>query len=657
MFLAASIDYDAVAQDRTAGTKYSFSFYSSPVSNFKKWTKRSTTGEWSSEQPDKYKGPKEDEYKGALNWDIVSFKADGKDVYAIRYKVGSYSYEYPSLEVGTFWSTSYIYYFITYHDVLKLQSLPFNEVVRITPYGRYNYDFGEDRLVRSFMNHEYKDISGVIMLVKYTTQNNNKVVRFTLPYEGYKTDSVFEKGPYYELSYGGFSKFAKSLQRIPCEIEYLPRRERSSLLKEHSFLTVDDKKSNLKTYDTTSWYLDVFKLVDNQHYYDGQRIMLLPADPYPQDAHTYKFLDSFVLQEEVSFPQLADTLWLLDKKGRRIGSHVQVPKSDAYKAAFANNEDVRRFTSTRGVTNNIERATGYYTPLEAVEGKIFTIVSATTKKRYSVYEVLLELIDDDGGQLFFTGECYSYDDGYSYKDKDGFLPFMLLSMYDKTKDFYSAEPLLPKSHGNYYTFVAEPIGKNKYEIIDDQLVYSDIRLKHSSQHHDFISSSERGREQSYSMYYQEPYLYLRDISGNEYEMPLAEKQSRSSSTILQGQVNGGGSSVSYKKLLLEDLEPASVYYAEQAKKREEERARLAADKQKYQERLSELTKKYGRSAAKDIMDGYVRTGWGKEKCIESWGKPKSINKSTGAWGVHEQWVYGDGNYLYFENGILTSIQN
>lgn len=41
----------------------------------------------------------------------------------------------------------------------------------------------------------------------------------------------------------------------------------------------------------------------------------------------------------------------------------------------------------------------------------------------------------------------------------------------------------------------------------------------------------------------------------------------------------------------------------------------------------------------------------------SWGKPLNINKTTTAHGTHEQWVYGGNNYLYFEDGILTSIQN
>lgn len=40
----------------------------------------------------------------------------------------------------------------------------------------------------------------------------------------------------------------------------------------------------------------------------------------------------------------------------------------------------------------------------------------------------------------------------------------------------------------------------------------------------------------------------------------------------------------------------------------------------------------------------------------SWGKPKSINKTQTAYGVHEQWVY-DRGYLYFENHYLVTIQS
>lgn len=46
----------------------------------------------------------------------------------------------------------------------------------------------------------------------------------------------------------------------------------------------------------------------------------------------------------------------------------------------------------------------------------------------------------------------------------------------------------------------------------------------------------------------------------------------------------------------------------------------------------------------------------------SWGYPDNVNKTATAFGTNEQWVYrGTGyaksRYLYFRNGILTSIQD
>ena len=72
----------------------------------------------------------------------------------------------------------------------------------------------------------------------------------------------------------------------------------------------------------------------------------------------------------------------------------------------------------------------------------------------------------------------------------------------------------------------------------------------------------------------------------------------------------------------------------------------------------------GKVNAKLIINGEVRLGWSKDMCRESWGKPHDINTTTGSWGVHEQWVYEysfDDSYsiycLYFENGVLTTIQD
>ena len=47
-----------------------------------------------------------------------------------------------------------------------------------------------------------------------------------------------------------------------------------------------------------------------------------------------------------------------------------------------------------------------------------------------------------------------------------------------------------------------------------------------------------------------------------------------------------------------------------------------------------------------------------EMAIESLGRPQENNRTVGSWGVHEQWVYRNGDlFVYFENGILTSWQD
>lgn len=53
-----------------------------------------------------------------------------------------------------------------------------------------------------------------------------------------------------------------------------------------------------------------------------------------------------------------------------------------------------------------------------------------------------------------------------------------------------------------------------------------------------------------------------------------------------------------------------------------------------------------------------RIGMTKAQALKScWGKPESVNRTTTAYSVSEQWVYGYGSYLYFTNGRLTAIQD
>jgi hypothetical protein len=70
---------------------------------------------------------------------------------------------------------------------------------------------------------------------------------------------------------------------------------------------------------------------------------------------------------------------------------------------------------------------------------------------------------------------------------------------------------------------------------------------------------------------------------------------------------------------------------------------------------ADLIKTFGATNAQRIMDRKIWLGMTDKMARASLGTPEKINRDVGAWGVHEQWVYGD-TYLYFENGILTSWQ-
>jgi hypothetical protein len=66
-----------------------------------------------------------------------------------------------------------------------------------------------------------------------------------------------------------------------------------------------------------------------------------------------------------------------------------------------------------------------------------------------------------------------------------------------------------------------------------------------------------------------------------------------------------------------------------------------------------------------VRAGKVRIGMNYMEAFLAWGKPDDINRTTSRSGVREQCVYGgfrNGSYtsmsfLYFENGVLTTIQN
>lgn len=68
-------------------------------------------------------------------------------------------------------------------------------------------------------------------------------------------------------------------------------------------------------------------------------------------------------------------------------------------------------------------------------------------------------------------------------------------------------------------------------------------------------------------------------------------------------------------------------------------------------------KQEAREKARKKKEG-VSIGMSQQDVIDSsWGRPEHVNTTTTARGTRQQWVYGSRGYLYFDDGVLTAIQN
>jgi hypothetical protein len=52
----------------------------------------------------------------------------------------------------------------------------------------------------------------------------------------------------------------------------------------------------------------------------------------------------------------------------------------------------------------------------------------------------------------------------------------------------------------------------------------------------------------------------------------------------------------------------------------------------------------------------LRIGMSEDEATRAWCFPDHVNTTQTARGTHEQWVYSERGYLYFDNGRLTAIQ-
>lgn len=122
----------------------------------------------------------------------------------------------------------------------------------------------------------------------------------------------------------------------------------------------------------------------------------------------------------------------------------------------------------------------------------------------------------------------------------------------------------------------------------------------------------------------------------------------------QQEINDSIEEVNYK---IEQQRQRQQYLANQKKLEEQRKKEKEEYEIKQKARRQSLITKYGSENGELIFNRKVKIGWTKEMCIESWGKPRDVNRTTTANGTNEQWVYSLKKYLYFDNNILTAIQD
>lgn len=276
------------------------------------------------------------------------------------------------------------------------------------------------------------------------------------------------------------------------------------------------------------------------------------------------------------------------------------------------------------------------TNTDSIYGKYFTIIDIKGKEPYGSKEYKkLEDVELESGRdwqltLLITLRNESNQDILYWKvEQARFIdntPFFLVPYFEKQRELYLNKNLVLRYSDRYNSYLQNLIDVNTGATINikygEVWTCTDISFVDSKDSYNlrgfyFLKNGDR-----------EVKIDLGSGLVNEYFMLETE----------------------FKKQELEKL------------KKEEERQKEQQEREKkeQQERIkfkNDCIAKWGQKLGSYIADGKVVLGMNKEMCIASWGNPININRTIVKGLTSEQWVYGWGTYLYFDNGVLSAIQD
>lgn len=285
---------------------------------------------------------------------------------------------------------------------------------------------------------------------------------------------------------------------------------------------------------------------------------------------------------------------------------------------------------------HIQPTSNYSTPQEvrfttipdSVEGKYFTIIDIKARDYHSDSKEYKNLEDDDFSRinpsllmLKIALRNDTNNDTLYWKIRADRLgePFFLVPFFEKQKKLYLNQNLVLRDKDKTYNILEDMVDVNTGEVVS--IKYGEV-----------WTCTDISFVELKDSYYLEGFYFLKN--GNK-EVKIAMQNNRLDDFfMLESEFN---------KNKEEEIK------AEQEREKQEELKIIKFRK--------DCIAKWGQKIGSYVAEGKVIIGMNKEMCSAAWGSPIDKNKTIVRGLTSEQWVYGWGAYLYFENGILKVIQN
>lgn len=394
-----------------------------------------------------------------------------------------------------------------------------------------------------------------------------------------------------------------------------------------------------KSFDSLSNIQQQKRFIDYKQYL-GYKVYLKPkSTKFTPSQSDKNFIDYLTTDKETSLKKPGKIPFndIIIYKAFNGGKGLSGAAKDQYERALKQYEDLDKlntniylpeFTSVKtDPTDGV--IYGYAaTKPSAVESKYFTILEIEGRDKYSQDKKFKKLEDLPSDLSLQTAEL------------------RIKLKKDQTNDTLYWNVNEARNFGDYPFILVPYFEKAKKDFVGQNLVATkSISNLVNSKTGDIVNI-----EQNQKWFCED--LSLTDTNKTKYLKPLYYLANQNNTIVLDiDQLRSSFITEAQYDKIQEEKKLAEAEKIKQQKA--DEQKRIEEDKKSRQLYINT----YGAKIGNLIADNKVAIGMNMEMCRIAWGEPLDINRITMKGYAHEQWVYGFGTYLYFNNGILSTIQN